>query len=62
MGFLKPKMPKAPTVAETPPPPIAPMYAPKRNMNVKRGALGGTFLTQGMKLGMASVGKSLLGG
>lgn len=60
MGFMKPKLPKVPDAP--PPAPIAPMYAPKRLQNLKRGALGGTFLTQGMKLGLTNAGKSLLGG
>lgn len=63
MGFMKPKIPSAP-----PPPPPAPT-APdltaqqanrSRNFDAK-AALGGTYLTQGLKLGGAPMGKSMLG-
>lgn len=62
MGFLmpKPQLPSAP-----PPPPTAPDFSASllnrsRNANIA-GALGGTFLTAGQKLGSTNSGRSILG-
>lgn len=59
MGFM---MPKAPTPQIPPPPPTAPTFNPNKGSAFDpRGVLGGTFLTQGQKLGTTGSGKSLLG-
>lgn len=57
MGLF-PKAPKPPPPA--PPPPTAPNFTPQKRDRSISGLLGGTYLTQGMKLG-AGPGKSMLG-
>lgn len=60
---MMPKVPKPP--APPPPPPTAPDFsaamANRKSIADMSGALGGTFLTAGQKLGTTNKGKSLLG-